>query len=132
MLYIMRSGLRLDEVEWVELTESNNEFRALQLDSVKSGQVDAIFVTGSTNRFEQAGLHVLPLERLRMVNGPTLTTTLTALERKGRLGERLVKALVMGIHFARPRRQETEKILEGLRQREPEASARYESAAKLL
>ncbi|MGH7824649.1 MAG: ABC transporter substrate-binding protein [Candidatus Binatia bacterium] len=132
MLYIMRSGLRLDEVEWVELTESNNEFRALALESVKSGQVDAIFVTGSTNRFEQAGLHVLPLERLPMVNGPTLTTTLTALERKGRLGERLVKALVMGIHFARARRQETEKILEGLRQREPEANARYESAAKLL
>ena len=26
MLYVMRGGLRLDEVEWVELTESNKEF----------------------------------------------------------------------------------------------------------
>jgi ABC-type nitrate/sulfonate/bicarbonate transport system substrate-binding protein len=132
MLYVMRAGLRLDDVEWVELTESNDEFRAIQLDSVKSGRVDAIFVTGSTDRFEKAGLHVLSLERLPMVNGPTLTTTIAALERKDRLGERLVKALVMGIHFARTRREETEKILEGLRKKEPQANPRYEGVAKLL
>jgi ABC-type nitrate/sulfonate/bicarbonate transport system substrate-binding protein len=132
MLYVMRAGLRLDEVEWVELTESNNEFRTMQLDSVKSGKVDAIFVTGNTDRFEQAGLHVLSLERLPMVNGPTLTTTITALERKDRLGERLLKALVMGIHFARTRRPETEQILEGLRQREPQANPRYDGVVKLL
>jgi ABC-type nitrate/sulfonate/bicarbonate transport system substrate-binding protein len=132
MLYVMRAGLRLDEVEWVELTESNDEFRAMQLDSVKSGKVDAIFVTGSTDRFEEAGLHVLSLERLPMVNGPTLTTTITALDCKDRLGERLVKALVTGIHFARTRRRETEQILEGLRQREPQANPRYDGVAKLL
>jgi hypothetical protein len=67
-----------------------------------------------------------------MVNGPTLTTTITALERKDRLGERLVKALVTGIHFARTRRQETEKILERLRQREPQSNPRYDGVAKLL
>jgi hypothetical protein len=67
-----------------------------------------------------------------MVNGPTLTTTITALERKDRLGERLLKALVMGIHFARTRRPETEQILEGLRQREPQANPRYDGVVKLL
>jgi ABC-type nitrate/sulfonate/bicarbonate transport system substrate-binding protein len=133
MLYVLRGGLRLDEVEWVELTESNTELRALQLESLKSGKVDATFVTGDPEKFEQAGLHALALDRLPMINGPTLTSTLTALQRKDRLGERLVKAQVLGIHFVRTRRGETERILEGLRQRVPEAKgASYRSVAKLL
>src|SRR5436309_3490225 len=83
--------------------------------------------------FEQAGLHVLSLDRLPMINGPTLTSTLTTLQKKDRLGERLVKAQVMGIHFARTRRGETEKILEGLRQRVPECkNVNYRNVAKLL
>ncbi len=133
MLYVLRGGVRLEDVEWVELTESNDEFRALQLDVLKAGKVDAIFVTGGTEKFEQAGLHVLTLDRLPMINGPTLTTTLTALHQKDRLGERLVKAQIIDIHFARTRRGETERILEGLRQRIPEAkNANYRSVAKLL
>ena len=133
MLYVMRSGLRLDEVAWVELTESNNEFRAMQVDVLRSGKVDAIFVTGNTDKFEQAGLHALALDRLPMINGPTLTSTLTTLQKKEGLAERLIKAQVMGIHFARTRRGETEKILEGLRQRVPECkNVNYRSVAKLL
>ena len=133
MLYVMRGGLRLDEVEFVELTESNKEFQAMQLEVVKSGKVDASFVTGNTDKFEQAGLHVLSLDRLPMINGPTLTSTLTTLRKKEGLAERLVKAQVMGIHFARTRRGETENILEGLRQRVPEAkNVAYRSVAKLL
>jgi len=133
MLYVMRGGLRLDEVEFVELTESNKAFHAMQLEVVKSGKVDAIFVTGNTDKFEQAGLHVLPLDRLPMINGPTLTSTLTTLQKREGLAERLVKAQVMGIHFARTRRGETESILEGLRQRVPEAkNVAYRSVAKLL
>jgi hypothetical protein len=74
----------------------------------------------------------LPLEPLPMINGPTLTTMLTTLDSKDRLGERLVKALVLGIHFARTRREETERMLEGLRQRIPAARPNYASVAKLL
>jgi ABC-type nitrate/sulfonate/bicarbonate transport system substrate-binding protein len=133
MLYILRGGLRLDEVEWVELTESNKEFQAMQLEVVKAGKVDAIFVTGGTDKFEQAGLYVLPLDQLPMINGPTLTSTLTTLQKKSGLAERLVKAQVMGIHFARTRRGATEDILEGLRRRVPEAkNVSYRSVAKLL
>ena len=29
MLYVLRGGLKLDEVEWVELSESNDEFKAM-------------------------------------------------------------------------------------------------------
>jgi ABC-type nitrate/sulfonate/bicarbonate transport system substrate-binding protein len=133
MLYVLRGGLRLEEVKWVELTESNEEFHAMQLDVLQSGKVDAIFVTGGTDKFEQAGFHVLSLDPLPMVNGPTLTSTLTALQKKKGLAGRLVKAQVLGIHYARMRRGETEKILEGLRQRVPEArNATYRSVAKLL
>ncbi len=133
MLYVLRGGLKLEEVEWLELTESNNEFRAMQLDVLKTGKVDAIFVTGNTDKFEQSGLHVLALDQLPMINGPTLTSTLTTLQSKPGLAERLVKAQVMGIHFARTRRGETEKILEALRQREPECkNVNYRSVAKLL
>jgi ABC-type nitrate/sulfonate/bicarbonate transport system substrate-binding protein len=133
MLYVLRGGLRLDEVEWVELSESNKEFQAMQLEVVKAGKVDAIFVTGGTDNFEQAGLHVLPLDPLPMINGPTLTSTLTTLQKKSGLAERLVKAQVMGIHFVRTRRGATEDILEGLRRRVPEAkNVGYRSVAKLL
>jgi ABC-type nitrate/sulfonate/bicarbonate transport system substrate-binding protein len=133
MLYVMRGGLGLDEVEWIELTQSNKEFQAMQLEVLKAGKVDAIFVTGSTDKFEQAGLHVLSLEQLPMINGPTLTSTLTTLQKKAGLAERLVKAQVMGIHFARTRRGETEDILEGLRRRVTEAkNVSYRSVAKLL
>ena len=52
-----------------------------------------------------------------MINGPTLAATLTTLQNREGLAERLVKARVMGIHFARTRRGETEVILDGLRKR---------------
>lgn len=66
-----------------------------------------------------------------MITGPTLTSTMANLKRKERLGERLVKALVLGIHFARTRREETERILEGLKRREPQAGrVSYSSVAK--
>jgi hypothetical protein len=58
---------------------------------------------------------------------------LTTLEKKEGLAERLVKAQLMGIHFARTRRGETEQILDGLRRREPECkSVQYRSVSKLL
>jgi hypothetical protein len=133
MLYVMRGGLRLDEVEWVELSESNDEFKAVQLEVLKSGKVDAIFVTGNTDKFEQAGLYVLQLDRLPMINGPTRSSTLTTLESLDGLAERLVNAQVMGIHVARTRRGETEEILAGLRQRVPECkNVNYRGVSKLL
>ncbi|TMA08395.1 MAG: ABC transporter substrate-binding protein [Deltaproteobacteria bacterium] len=131
MCYLMRAGLRLSEVEWVELADTMKEFRTAQLEGLKSGRVDATIVTGSTEKYEQAGFHALDLEPLPMITGPTLTSTVANLRRKDRLGKRLVKALVLGIHFARTRREDTERILEKLRQRVPEAGrVSYNSVAK--
>jgi ABC-type nitrate/sulfonate/bicarbonate transport system substrate-binding protein len=132
MLYVMRGGVNLDEVEFVELTQSNQEFKAIQLDVLKSRKVDAIFSAGNTDEFSQAGMHILSLERLPMINGPTLTSTLTTLQKKPGLAERLVKAQVSGIHFGRARRGETEDILTRLRQRVPECrNVQYRSISKL-
>ncbi len=133
MLYVLRAGLRLDDVKWVDLGDDMSpETRKLQFEMLQSGRADAALITGGTRSFEEAGLHALELEPLPMINGPTLTTCITTLKKKDRLGERFAKAVVMGIHFARTERDKTEKILEGLRKREPEASsARYESLARM-
>lgn len=133
MIYVKRAGLRLDEVEWLEVERaSGDDLRRQQIAAVKDGKADAAFITGGVEESEKAGLQILRPDPLPMVNGPTLTTTMTALRRKDRLGERLVKALIMGIHFARTRKAETERILEKLRQRIPEAhSVNYNGVAKL-
>ena len=67
------------------------------------------------------GFHVLPLGPLPMINGPTLTTSYTVLHKKKGLGERLVKALVLGIHFAKTQRRKTEKILAQLNKKTGES-----------
>ena len=133
MLYVLRAGLRLEDVEWVEIADiMSEEFRSKQIAAVKEGRADATMVTGAADKFEKEGLHVLELGRLPMINGPTLTSTIANLKRKDRLAERLVKGLVLGIHYARSNPQETERILAGLRARVPEANATYNSVAKLL
>jgi len=133
MLYILEAGLELTDVKWIEITDRmSSEFRIQQYETVKAGEGDVTLVTGDTKRYEDAGFHVLQLPRLPMINGPTLTTTMTALNKYDRFGERLVLAQVLGIHFGRTRKEETEKILEGLKKREPEArSVSYNSVAKL-
>ena len=133
MLYILEAGLELGDVLWVEITDRmSSEFRAAQYEAMKAGEGDVTFVTGDTQRYEKAGFTVLQLPRLPMINGPTLTTTVTALNKYDRFGERLVLAQVLGIHFGRTHKEETEKILEGLKKREPEArNVSYNSVAKL-
>ena len=134
MLYIKRAGLSLDDVEWVEVANKMSEkFRKTQLEAMKDNKADATMVTGGAGEFEKAGFHVLPMGQLPMINGPTLTTTMDCLKQKDRIGERLVKALLLGIHYARANKTETEQILDKLRKRVPEAaSVSYNSVAKLL
>jgi ABC-type nitrate/sulfonate/bicarbonate transport system substrate-binding protein len=133
MMYVLRAGMRLDDVKWIEIADiMSEEFRGKQMEAVKEGKADAAMATGAAEKFEKEGFHVLEIGRLPMVNGPTLTSTLTTLKSKDRLGERLVKALVMGIAYARRHREETERILADLRRRVPESNATYNSVAKLL
>jgi ABC-type nitrate/sulfonate/bicarbonate transport system substrate-binding protein len=112
MMYLIRAGMSINDVEWVESESSDAQFEAL-----KSHQADARFISGAGERYKELGLHILPLGRLPMINGPTLTTSYTVLQKKKGLGERLVKTLVLGIHFAKTQRQKTQKILADLNKR---------------
>jgi ABC-type nitrate/sulfonate/bicarbonate transport system substrate-binding protein len=134
MLYVLEAGLELQDVRWLEIADKmSSQFRVAQFEAMKRGEGDVTFVTGNTDKYEQAGFSVLPLPRLPMINGPTLTTTVTALNKYDRFGERLVLAQVRRIHYARSYRKETEELLEALKQREPQArGVSYNSVAKLL
>jgi ABC-type nitrate/sulfonate/bicarbonate transport system substrate-binding protein len=133
MIYLLRAGLQPDEVKWVEIADiMSEEFRKDQIEAVKEGKADAAMATGAAENFAKEGLHVLEMGRIPMINGPTLTSTLTNLKRKDRLAERLVQALVLGIHYARNNPQETEAIVAKLKARVPESNASYNSVAKLL
>ena len=112
MMYLIRAGMKINDVKWVESESSDEQFEAL-----KSRKADARFISGDGKRYKKMGLHILPLGPLPMINGPTLTTSYTVLHKKKGLGERLVKALVLGIHFAKTQRRKTQKILDGLNQR---------------
>lgn len=132
ILYLLHAGLRLEEIEWIELDEDRADLRETQIEALRSGRADATFSMGGTDAYARQGLHVLQLDLLPMINGPTITTSLDRLQKGDQLGERLVKAMVLGIHFARTRREETELILEGLRRREPEAGrVAYQSVLRM-
>ena len=125
MMYIIRAGMRLDEIKWVDV-----EGRAEQLETLRSGKADAAFTWASEESSKEAGFHSITLAPLPMINGPTITTSLTTLEKKDGLGERLVKAQVLGIHYARTNREKTERILEDLNKRKG-SSYKYGSLARM-
>jgi ABC-type nitrate/sulfonate/bicarbonate transport system substrate-binding protein len=116
MMYLIRAGIGIKEVHWIEDESSDAQFEAL-----RSGKADARFISGVGERYKELGLHILPLGPLPMINGPTLTTAYTALHKNRELGERLVKALVLGIHFTKTQRDKTEKILENLNTKKGES-----------
>jgi ABC-type nitrate/sulfonate/bicarbonate transport system substrate-binding protein len=116
MMYLIRAGIGINDVHWVEHEDSE-----AQLEALKSGKADARFIGGGGERYKELGFHVLPLGPLPMINGPTLTTSYTVLDKKKGLGDRLVKAMVLGIHFTKTQREKTEKILENLNQKTGES-----------
>ena len=125
MMYLIRAGIGINEVQWIEDESSDAQFEAL-----KSGKADARFISGTGERYKDLGLHVLPLGPLPMINGPTLTTSYTVLHKKKELGERLVKAMVLGIHFSKTKREKTEKILENLSKKKGD-SFQYRSLERM-
>jgi len=125
MMYLIRAGIGINDVQWIEDENSDAQFEAL-----KSGKADARFISGTGEKYKELGLHVLPLGPLPMINGPTLTTSYTVLHKKKGLGERLVKALVLGIHFSKTKRAKTEKILQNLSKKKSD-SFEYRSLERM-
>jgi ABC-type nitrate/sulfonate/bicarbonate transport system substrate-binding protein len=124
MMYMIRAGMNINDVKWVESESSDEQFEALM-----ARKADARFVSGG-ERYKKLGMHILPLGPLPMINGPTLTTSYTVLHKKKGLGEGLVKALVLGIHFAKTQPQKTKKILADLNRRTGE-DFKYERLARM-
>jgi len=117
MMYLIRAGIGIDQVHWIE-----DESSDAQMGALKSGKANARFISANAaERYKGLGFHVLPLGPLPMINGPTLTTSYTVLHKKKELGERLVKALVLGIHFAKTKKEKTEKILQNLSKKKGES-----------
>ena len=96
LLYLRRAGIPFENVDRVE-RKSGDGLQQVQIDAITSGRADAAFATGSAQAYEQAGLHVLDLPELPMINGPTITTSYLALHAHEQLGERLVMAQLRAI-----------------------------------
>lgn len=113
---IMRQGYGEDEAEWVEVGPAPEsglapELRGALLDAVKSGRADAAFV-GRFGTMGDPNLNVLDLPALPMINGTTITTSYEALYTKQGLAERLVRAMVETIHYARMHPEEVQRFLD--------------------
>jgi ABC-type nitrate/sulfonate/bicarbonate transport system substrate-binding protein len=125
MLYLMREGVQPSEVQWIELAPKNGpEYEKAQMAAIKAGQIDATFISGGAGDYEDAGFHVLRPDRLPMINGPTITCSSATLDRRPGLGERLVKAEVLGIHYAHAHPEETNRILVDLSRKQGWSRAR--------
>jgi ABC-type nitrate/sulfonate/bicarbonate transport system substrate-binding protein len=124
ILYLKRAGVEPSEVEWVELARSMSDgFRDKALQAMVEDRIDAVLVGGGeAGRYRDAGFHVLELEPLPMINGPTLTTTTATVARRPEVAERLVRAQVLAIHLARTRPEETDRLLRRAAARQPALS----------
>jgi hypothetical protein len=116
ILDVMRQGYAEGEAEWVEVGPSSEmgptpEQQQKLIETVKTGRADAAFVGRVGDQTDLSGLHVLDLPELPMINGPTITTNYEILARKEGLAERLLRAMVETIHFARVNPEQTQKYL---------------------
>jgi ABC-type nitrate/sulfonate/bicarbonate transport system substrate-binding protein len=110
---IWRQGYAEGEAQWIEVGPGDQEgppspeLTAKLIEAVKSGRAHAAFV----GRGDFEGLHVLDLPPLPMINGTTITTSYEALNQKQGLAERLVRAMVETIHYARMNPEEAQTFL---------------------
>lgn len=114
ILDVLRAGYEQGEAEWIECGQIETpELMPNLIEAVKSGRADVAFGwmrDGETIRKE--GLHVVQLPTLPMVNGTTITTTYETIGQKEQLAERLVKAQILAIHYARMHPEEAQKLLD--------------------
>jgi ABC-type nitrate/sulfonate/bicarbonate transport system substrate-binding protein len=113
ILHVMNQGYREDEIEWLEMGQSEDPgTQARLIEAVKSGKADAAFVGRVRGDLAAEGLHVVNLPTLEMINGTTITTSYEALNKKEGLAERLVQAMVETIHYARMHPEQAQRFLD--------------------
>lgn len=113
ILDVEHAGFEPEAVEWLDLGDSGDPgYRAAQYEALTKDRADVTFVSGGAEEWRREGFNVLELDTLPMINGPTITTSYEALNKKDRLGERLVRAMVLTIHYARMHPEEAQRLLD--------------------
>lgn len=113
-MYLERGGLADMEAAGIRLVaDAAYHDQAEKIAAVAGGKIDAAFVHPPFDLVAlDRGLNVLPLPRIAMIWGITVTTTLPTVAEKTEATEALLKALALGVHFFKTRREETLEILE--------------------
>jgi hypothetical protein len=113
ILDTFRAGIKPEQATWVDCGEFDdpNVGKSI-LEAVATGKADIGFRGGNPEELRAAGVHTLQLPVLPMVNGTTITTTFDILHQKEMLAERLVKTMVLTIHYARMHPEEGQKLLD--------------------
>lgn len=107
-LYLKQHGL---DPEQGEVTLKKTEARPTW-QAVKDGEVDATFVTAPGDLLaRKAGLKVVAIDLMPMIEFTSLSTSLTFVERHPDIVERFVKGVVEGIAFFKTRKAETLDIM---------------------
>jgi hypothetical protein len=114
ILDTLRAGLEPDQTNWVDCGEFDDPaLRQNIVEAVATGKADFGFLGNARSEtIRDAGLHPLQLPTLPMINGTTITTTYDVLNKKEQLGERLVRVMVLAIHYARMHPEEAQKLLD--------------------
>ncbi len=80
---------------------------------VRDGVVDAVLVGPPSSLFAAAaGLKVIDVEPLPMIQYSTISTSLRFVEKRPDIVERFLKGMIEGIHFFKTRREETIDIIQ--------------------
>ena len=109
-LYLRRHGL--EEGRDVELVESGKKGTERARD-VMEGKYDASFIRAVDKlRALKFGAKIIELPSMAMIEGVTLTTTTTYVQKHEEEARALIMALVDGIHFYKTNKADTLKILQ--------------------
>jgi ABC-type nitrate/sulfonate/bicarbonate transport system substrate-binding protein len=113
-LDVERAGYDLQEVQFLDMGDQDDPDTSTKIiDAVRTGKADVAFSgRGTAEALKKEGLYRTQLPTLPMINGTTLTTTYENIYSKEFLAERLVKALVLTIHYARMHPEEAQKYLD--------------------
>ena len=107
MLYLRREGVDPHTIAFVA---SKQRARYVE---VLNGEADAAFVSPPEDeQARPAGLHVLPLPPLPMVQATTLTTLWPTLEDRRDLCEAVIKAVLMGVAFIKTQPGPMREVME--------------------
>src|SRR5262249_53116764 len=114
ILETLRAGISPDQATWIDAGDFDDpNLRKNIVQTVADGKADtgcAAYAEAETLR--DTGLHAVQLPTLPMINGATITTTFEILHQKEALGERLVRAQILAIHYAKMHPEEAQKLLD--------------------